>query len=84
MAGEIWRIRKGTGRDGQGHEGPWEGAAAYRRRPKSGVSKAVRGAEGGTYIRLDAAGETGEGAAKRTEATADARGGQEPTCRDAR
>ena len=51
VAGETWRVRKGTGRDGQGHEGPWNGAAEYRRRRKTGVSK--RG--GGRNIRLDAA-----------------------------
>ena len=39
VTGETWRVRKGTGRDGQGYEGPWGGAAEYRRRRKSGVSK---------------------------------------------
>ena len=38
VTGETWRIRTGTGRDGQGYEGPWGGAAEYRRRRKSGVS----------------------------------------------
>ena len=51
VTGETWRIRTGTGRDGQGYEGPWGGAAEYRRRPKSGVSKVG----GGRNIRLDAA-----------------------------
>ena len=51
VTGETWRIRTGTGRDGQGYEGPWGGAAEYRRRRKSGVSKVG----GGRNIRLDAA-----------------------------
>ena len=49
--GETWRIRKGTGRDGQGHEGAWDGAAEYRSRRKLGVSKR----SSGRNIRLDAA-----------------------------
>ena len=53
VTGETWRIRTGAGRDGQGYEGPWGGAAEYRRRRKSGVSKVAAG--GGTLIRLDAA-----------------------------
>ena len=51
VTGETWRIRTGTGRDGQGYEGPWGGAAEYRRRRKSGVSKVG----GVRNIRLDAA-----------------------------
>ena len=51
VTGETWRIRTGTGRDGQGYEGPWGGAAEYRRRRKSGVSKVG----GGRNIILDAA-----------------------------
>ena len=64
VTGETWRIRTGTGRDGQGYEGPWGGAAEYRRRRKSGVSKVG----GGRNIRLDAAAleraDTGTGAAE--------------------
>ena len=45
-------MRVGTGRDGQGWDGPWKGAAELRRKRTRGVSK---WGGGGRNIRLDAA-----------------------------
>ena len=52
VVGEVWRVRVGTGRDGQGQDGPWKGAAELRRKRTRGVSK---WGGGGRNIRLDAA-----------------------------
>ena len=52
VVGEVWRVRVGTGRDGQGRDGPWKGAAELRRKRTRGVSK---WGGGGRNIRLDAA-----------------------------
>ena len=52
VVGEVWRVRVGTGRDGQGWDGPWKGAAELRRKRTRGVSK---WGGGGRNIRLDAA-----------------------------
>ena len=45
------RVHVGTGRDGQGRDGPWKGAAELRRKRTRGVSKSG----GAIHIRLDAA-----------------------------
>ena len=37
VVGEVWRVRVGTGRDGQGRDGPWKGAAELRRKRTRGV-----------------------------------------------
>ena len=76
VTGETWRIRTGTGRDGQGYEGPWGGAEEYRRRWKSRVSKVG----GGRNIRLDAAALWRDGyGGCRVAATAETRLGMEST-----
>jgi hypothetical protein len=48
----VWRVRVGTGMDGQGRDGPWKGAAELRRKRTRGVSK---WGGVGRNIRLDAA-----------------------------
>ena len=58
MAGAWWDRKEGT--DGQGRDGPWNGAVELRRKRTRGVSK---WGGGGRNIRLDeaAAGTAGAG-----------------------